>query len=341
MSVQKARALLRRQHYDGNVLYDLPDHRQFLKYLTGKDCFDDMENTVSEAIRRLDVDMLVVAVPYTPKDKRALESDSNLFGSDVTHWRNSETTSPDIAGHDPLATRQYLSISETELAKLFIDQDARNRVYAGGTALTHGYYFDTCIHYAAMDLDYEKFLCFCMEEPEKLGELLDRYEAASVRALAAWNRCNPEMMFCHDDIANAKSMTFSPAFCREHLMPRYKRLFAPLKASGAPLLFVTDGNFADVARDLIDAGVDGFFVDRPPVDFARLVRLCGEDKIYFTGPTPEIMTNGTPSDVVDEMKMLTEISQSVPGYMFHLGSGWTKNMPVENVKAFYKHLGRL
>jgi len=341
MSIKRARKYLQKDKRDGHVLLDFPDHRQFLKYLTGRDCFEDMVGTIIEAVHKLDVDILMGGAPSNQKSRGELEDNPNLYGSDLTVWRNSENSSRDISEHDPLAKRQQFNTSDDNIARMFIEQDARSRFYAGGTALTHGGYYTTCFHYAAEDLDYEEFLCFCVQEPERTAALLDRYEALSTRVLTAWRRCNIEVMLCHDDIANAKSLTLNPDYIRENLIPRYKRLFAPFNGSGIPLLFLTDGNFTEIARDILEAGADGFFLDRPAIDPAALIKRCGDDKFYYTGPSPEMMTNGTPGDIEREMDMLSEIADSVPGFMFHMPGGWTRNMPMENVKTFYKRIGRI
>lgn len=341
MSIKRARDVLNKRKCDKSVLLDLPNHRNFVKYLTGLDCLYETEKAIAEAIKKLDVDILMCSVPYQPQNPEFNENDPNLYSIDPTAWRNHESTSDNIFDHDPLEIRPFYNVSDEELLKNHIEEDARNRRIVGGTALTHGFTFTTCIHYSAEDLDYEEFLCACYEEPEKIEILFDKYEALSHRLITSWANSNIEMMLCHDDIANAKNLTFSPDFLRKHLFPRYKRLFAPIKEKNIPLLAITDGNFLEVAPDYVEAGADGFYVDRPSLDLVELIKICGEDKIYFTGPTPEIVTNGSVGDVVKEMDMLKEISKSVNGLMFHIPGGWVHNMPVENVKAYYECQNRI
>jgi len=341
MGISKARKLLQGRDPGGPVLFDTPDHRGFLKHLTGRDCFDDMEGVVAEAVRRLDVDFLAFEIPATPKDKSSRENDPNLYGNDPTEWRHGESTANDIFNHDPLAKRPWLNATVDELARRFAEGDARSRRLAGGVALTHGFTFTTCLHYAAEDLNYEEFLCACALEPGRVPPLFDCYETHSANILNAWLRCNPELMVCHDDIASAKGLTLGRDFYREHLFPRYQRLFAPFIQNEIPLLYMTDGNFMDVAADLSAMGASGFFVDRPAMDLERLARLCGADKIYFTGPSPALMTRGSPGDVARDMKALASFARNVRGFMFHMPGGWPHNIPVENVKAYYSALGRL
>jgi len=91
-----------------------------------------------------------------------------------------------------------------------------------------------------------------------------------------------------------------------------------------------------VADDLVDAGADGFFLDRPCMDLERLVDRCGRGLIYFTGPPPALMTTGTPAGVRDEMRRLAGIARDLPRFFFHMPGGCMHNMPTENVQAFYE-----
>jgi len=63
-------------------------------------------------------------------------------------------------------------------------------------------------------------------------------------------------------------------------------ILAPFKKKNIPVMFMTDGDFSAIARDLVEAGADGFFIDRPCMDLALLVEQCGPELIYFTGPSP-------------------------------------------------------
>ena len=339
MSVLRARRALRRLATEQRALFDLPNHRAFVQYLTGLDPLRDTEAAIAQAVEKLDVDILVCSVPRPLKPE--LADDPNLYGIEPTVWRHHGSTDGNIFGHDPVANRPHLTLDGDGLRAHYVAEDARNRRFVGGTALTHGFLFTTCIHYAAEDLDYEEFLCACALEPERVDGLLDRYEALSARQLHAWMAANPELMLCHDDIANAKALAMRPAFLRERLFPRYRRLFAPIKARGIPLLCMTDGNFLEVAEDYLEAGADGFFLDRPAIELEQLAARCGPERIYFTGPTPEIMTVGSPRAVAREMDHLAELAADLPGFLYHMPGGWVHNMPLENVKTYYRKQGRI
>ena len=339
MSIERARTVLGGGRADRHVLMDDATHREFVRYLTGLDCMVDTEEAISQAVHKLDIDIFWCGFPQNRDEN--VENDPNLFGLNPTGWRNADTTKTDVLEHDPADLRPELLLDEAAFTEKFRCENDRNKQFLGDTALNMGYLFTTCFHYAAEDLDYEEFLCASITHPDEISANLERYEAASRRYIDAWCRLPIEVMLCHDDIANSNSLTLSPDFFRENIFPRYKRLFAPIKEKNIPLLCMTDGNFIEVAQDYLDVGADGFFVDRPTIELEPLVKIAGEDKLYFTGPTPAIMTCGSPADVAYEMDMLAEIAKNIPGFMYHMAGGWAKNMPLENVKVFYQKQNRI
>ena len=183
----------------------------------------------------------------------------------------------------------------------------------------------------------------CAAEEDRIDLLLDRFQAASEKIMRAHAQCGIEVMLSHDDIAMATGLCLSPPWLRRHLLPRYRQLWAPLRERGIPVMFVSDGDYGEVARDLVDAGADGLFVDAPCMDLPQLAEQCGRDKIYFTGPSPALLTTGTPRDVRAEIARLVQIARDLPRFFFHMPGGWVHNMPTENVQMFYdaaRELGR-
>jgi uroporphyrinogen decarboxylase len=131
-------------------------------------------------------------------------------------------------------------------------------------------------------------------------------------------------------------LVMHPDWLRKHLIPRYRQIFQPIKAKGVPILFMTDGNFLEVAADLKNAGADGFFLDTPCMHLESLVERCGRDLIYYTGPSPATLEIGSPHDVQEAVRRLAEIGRELPRFFFHMPGGWTHTMPVENVQCYYE-----
>jgi hypothetical protein len=338
MSVQRARQAIRGEPTDCIPLFDTPTHRLFLQHLTGIDPFAKSEKAaeraVVEAIRKLDIDLLMCDIP---EQITVSDADPNLFGLGTTAWRNAQSTRSDLFAYDPARDRPWdTALSETEFKKSRTAQFQRIQRLVGDTALAHGFFFTTCIHYAAEDLNWEDFFIACVTEEDRVATLLDRFQAASAKVMRAWADIGPEVMLAHDDIATAHGTSLSPDWLRKHILPRYRAILAPFKKKHIPVMFMTDGNFSAVAQDLVEAGADGFFLDRPCMDLAALANPCGPDLIYFTGPAPATMTVGTPADVRREIRELAEVGRDLPRFFFHMPGGFTHTMPLANVVAFYE-----
>jgi uroporphyrinogen-III decarboxylase len=311
-----------------------PTHAGFLRKLTGFDPFERTEEAVVQAVVKLDIDLLAFGLPVRAQGS---ESDEHLYGLNPTDWRHEGRGPEDLFSYDPVKFRDDLpALPHNEAVRLIKARLAREKSLVGETALTAvGYTFTTCVHYAAEDLDWVRFLIACVTEPDSVDGLLDRFQAASEGIFRAHAATDIEVMFSHDDIAMATGTVQSPDWLRQHVIRRYREIWRPVKENGIPLIFMTDGDFQQVATDLVEAGAEGFFLDQPSMDLARLVEQCGPDLMYFTGPSPATMTTGSPADVRAAVRDFADMARPLPRFFFHVPGGYTRNMPTDNVEAYY------
>ena len=334
MSQQRARAALRGEKTDYIPIMTMPAHKEYLAQYIGIDPVADLQAALTKAVRDIDLDILAFSLPGAIAED---EDESNLFGLGGIDWRNEESGIDDIFNHDPSSYRNWQDVTVDDWIGRHTAHLASLRQVAGEHAITTGSFFTTCFHYAAEDLNYEEFLINCMLEEEQLVPFFDRCEAQSSKVLQAWAKTpGLEMMVCHDDIANSRSLAINAPWLRRNIIPRYQRLFAPFQGLDAPLIFMSDGNYLDVAREIKDAGAKGFFIDPPCMTLADMVTECGKDMIYITGPTPDVVTNGTVNDVEDEIRMLCEQGKDLPRLLFIMPGDFAHNMPAANVDAFFK-----
>ena len=66
-----------------------------------------------------------------------------------------------------------------------------------------------------------------------------------------------------------------PDIYRRVVIPRYAELWKPIHAAGKKVLFCSDGNFMEFARDVAQAGADGFIFE-PCNDFGTMADWFGE-----------------------------------------------------------------
>ncbi|MDK3159945.1 uroporphyrinogen decarboxylase family protein [Kamptonema cortianum] len=328
MSIERARKALKGEKTDRIPIWDIPYHAGFVKHYTGIDPVGDRcRPAIVAAMRKLDVDVGMGWVP--PSLAQSPE--------DVEGWRNESTTLKDIFSYDPFKRSDIAGMSEADSFKQALKEYEDDVKMYGDFAMPVGRTFTTLIHYAAEDLDWVEFLSASVEEEDKVGFLLDRFEACSRKNIGAWLKTGIEIMVTHDDIAMNRGTITSPKWLRKNIFPRYERLFKMIKDTGRIHIFMTDGDYKAVAEDLAALGPDGYFIDPPCVDPVWLSNVVGKDKIIFTGPAAALFMTGTPGQMRDEVKRMADAAKAeIPRFFFHaLGQIMVPGVPTENVVAYY------
>lgn len=332
MSVERARKALRGEATDCIPLFDMPIHAGYVKHMSGMDPAVEPRKAMVETLRKLDMDMGMGWVPPTLAD-----GSEELSEEDRAAWRNKSSTEADIFAYDPFAREDIAGMSPEDSRKQAWREYNDDMEQYGDIALPVGRTFTTLIHYAAEDLDWEEFLMAALEEEEEVDAMIERWLECSKKNISAWMDTPVEVMITHDDLAMTKGMVMSPDWLRKHIFNRYPALFQIIKDAGRYHLFMSDGDYSSVVEDLLEIGVDGFFIDPPCVDLEWLASVAGKDKIYYTGPAPALFTNGTPADMKAAVKDIADYArENLPRFFFHsTGAIMAPNVPVENIVAYF------
>ena len=107
-------------------------------------------------------------------------------------------------------------------------------------------------------LGWDHFTTLMFEYPALLEEWLDARHQAELRRVAAI--ADPQrlpIVLTYDDIAYKTSTLFSPAWLRQHWLPKLTRLVEAWHARDTLCIFHSDGNLWPVLDDLVRAGIDG------------------------------------------------------------------------------------
>jgi len=116
---------------------------------------------------------------------------------------------------------------------------------------------------------------------------------------------NPDCIGFADDWGSQQSLLIKPSVWREIFLPAYRKLFMKVKEAGRHIFFHSDGHTIDILPELVEAGVNIFWVDLIVNDLTTLRNLLG-GKVCFQGLTDVqfIMKNGTPEEVREYAKDL-------------------------------------
>ena len=150
-------------------------------------------------------------------------------------------------------------------------QDARARV--PGQLKTGGYY-KTIVSGAIASFGWDMLL-LAASEPEKLEKVLDSFFRRTLFHMKAWAKTSAEVLIQHDDFVWTGGAFMNPDIYRRVIIPRYAELWKPIHEAGKKLLFCSDGNFMEFARDVAAAGADGFIFE-PCNDFGTMVDWFGK-----------------------------------------------------------------
>ncbi|MCX7001734.1 MAG: hypothetical protein NTV22_00500 [bacterium] len=84
--------------------------------------------------------------------------------------------------------------------------------------------------------------------------------------------------------------------------------------------------FENTEQAVAKAGAAGLFLDTPCVTLEEIVKLCGKNLVYFTGPAPATMRCGTPARVREEIRIMAETARELPRFFFHMVGSWINHL---------------
>ena len=144
-------------------------------------------------------------------------------------------------------------------------------------------------------------------------------------------------MLTYDDIAYKNAPIFSPAWLREHWVPRLKRLVDAWHTRDTYCLFHSDGNLWSVPDDLVAAGIDGL----NPLEVlagmtVKEVRECYPD-LFLTGgvDVSQLLPFGTPEEVREACRQSIADTNG-RGYLLGSSAELHWDVKLENAIAMFE-----
>ncbi len=188
----------------------------------------------------------------------------------------------------------------------------------------------------------ETFLLDLVTQPEIAEYIMSALTDVSVanleRVLAlAGDRI--DSVYFYDDVATQNSLLISKKVWQRAIRPHHARIVETARRYGKHVMYHCDGAVEPLIRDLIEMGVDiinPIQVDVPGMDLDMLKKSYGE-RLTFHGGIDIINTlrNGTPDDVMNEVKSRIEVLGNDGGYILSSSHHIQPDTPVENILALY------
>jgi hypothetical protein len=329
---------------------EILDHPDFMKELIGYDPWQDPQQAYVDAYRALDVDW-IVSIPsrfvrFRPGETSRTDPDGTAYsewGLSGSSWRRDYLFHDieSVLAFDPVVNEENEFLVTPAANAVRLQERREGQALMGDSALVTGIYYTTLFQFGIMAFDWELFLTAAASEPDRFQPVLEGFAEVSRRNLAEWAAEPIDLIFMHDDIAMERGLVFRPEWYRERLFPLYEYLLEPLKARpDLKVAFVSDGNYSEVLDDLVALGFDGFVVNSG-IDLGMVARRVGKRGFVAGNVSTSVLTLGTPSDVVEEVRRCLEDARPAGGHFIHAGGDLPHNIPLDNIRAYFEAAAEL
>lgn len=142
------------------------------------------------------------------------------------------------------------------------------------------------------------------------------------------------------DLGYSDGPFFSPKHYREILAPAHRKIFAPFRRQGLPVILHTDGDIRKLIPGLIDSGVTALhpLEAKAGIDIREIKEQYG-DKIALMGNMDVRKLSGTLEDVKREVKSKVPVACEGGGYILCSDHSVPPTVPLQNYEYMLK-LGR-
>jgi len=226
---------------------------------------------------------------------------------------------------DPYA-QGYLDYTE----KLIREGYARDRIVTS-------YHFCTLFERAYILRGFENVMEDMLIEEDLVSELLDRitgfHIALAKRYIEAGVNCGRTV----DDYGNQNSLMISPQLWRKFFKQRLKSIHDVYHNAGLPVIHHSCGNITMLLDDFVEIGINVLNPVQPAAMDMELLRDGYGDKLTFFGGicNQTVLPGGTPEEVDEHVREQTRVLGAHGRYVIAPSNGIGRDVPIENVEAFF------
>jgi len=177
----------------------------------------------------------------------------------------------------------------------------------------------------------EHFLLSLYDQPDLVDEVLRRYSEWSAAVMRRVCALGFDFVWTADDIAFKTGLLLSPKMFRERILPHVRRVVENITL---PWIFHSDGDLTQVLDDLLDLGISGLHPIEPEaMDIHKLKQRVGQRVCLIGNMSLNTLSQGTPAQVVEEVKSLLYGVAPNGGYILSSGNSLASYCKVENIRA--------
>jgi len=171
--------------------------------------------------------------------------------------------------------------------------------------------------------------------PDETGALIKRFSGITKKFFQYAAQSNSRFVTAHDDIAGSTGPIFRPDWYRKYVFPIYEEVFEPVRKTGKPIIFLSDGNLVPFLDDIKQLNPDGIMFE-PSTDLNAVIEKLGKDKIIIGNIDCRILQTGTREDIFKEVQRVAEVARDIPGFMLASTNGIQQSIPIKNVYYYFE-----
>ena len=175
-----------------------------------------------------------------------------------------------------------------------------------------------------------------IEEPELCGDILERLTVLAEEAVDK-SAAHPDVVaiFYGEDMGFNTSLMLSPAWMREWVVPRLKRIADACHRHGKPFLLHSCGQIDALMEDLIEVvGIDARHSFQDNIEPVEEVYGKYGDRISILGGLDvDLLARGTQQEVSERTRRILEVCAPGGGFCMGSGNSVTNFVRIENYYA--------
>ena len=180
---------------------------------------------------------------------------------------------------------------------------------------------------------FENLMIDIATDDPRLQRLLDMVAENKTKLIEKWLSLGVDTLDFHTDIGMQDRLMINPDKFRQHIKPWFKRMFLPIRETGAHVCLSSDGRLVEIVHDLVECGVSR----HDPQTEANTIE--GIEKNYKGNICINLDFERqripflTPSEITEGMKEAVERLNTPEGGLMVFFYAFDERTPLENIEA--------
>jgi len=185
-----------------------------------------------------------------------------------------------------------------------------------------------------LSMGIEAFSYAMIDDPQLIKDIHDGYADWTAEVVPILEEIGFDVIWAFDDVAFNSGPVFSPAFYKEYILPKEKKI---VDKFSTPLITHSDGNMTPLLDSWLELGQKAIHPIQPDVMDIDIVRKQIPDNISVVGNIfMTTLVRGEPDEIDALVKQRMDSLKDTGNWIISSSNSLTDDMKPENVKAMIK-----